>query len=190
MANEKETGVTTMWMDSGIDTGDILLMESLPINIEDTAGTLTPRLAAQGATLLINTLNHLTEGTLPRTPQDHSLATHAPMLVPEDGTILWTETAESVSARIRGVNPKPGAQTEIQGKRIKVWMALPTEEHEADVPPGTLLGFQKSPAGLRVSAGGQSVVLLTEVQPESGKRMNAGDWARGLRLTPGIAFKK
>ncbi len=190
MANEEETGVSTMWMDAGIDTGDILLRESLPIGRDDTAGTLTPRLAILGAKLLLVTIERLANNTLTRTPQDHIIATHAPMLQPEDGRIRWEERAEYISARIRGVNPKPGAYTEFQGKRVKVWMALSTDEQEVNTLPGTLLGFQKSPAGLRISAGEQSVVLLTEVQPENGKRMNAGDWARGIRLIPGNSFSK
>lgn len=188
MEGETEIGVATMWMDATLDTGDILLMEALPVGMDDTAGTLTPRLAELGAKLLLETLQRLTDGTLVRAPQEGSHATLAPMIFPEDGRIRWSETAHLVSARVRGVNPKPGAFAEIEGKRVKIWMALPTDKSAGADLPGTLLGFQKSPQGVLVACGEESVVLLTEAQPENGKRMGASDWARGLRLTPGARF--
>ena len=195
MAGETVTGVTTMWMDATLDTGDMLLEASLPILPEDTSGTLTPRLATLGAELLVQTLQGLASGTLPRRKQDDRLATFAPAIQPEDGQVRWEETAMQIGARVRGVSPRPGAYTFLSGKRVKIWAVQPiapepnATSEEADAPPpGTILGIQKSPAGIRVAAGAGTVVLLTEVQPENGKRMSAADWARGQRLIAGHRF--
>jgi methionyl-tRNA formyltransferase len=197
MAGETETGVTTMWMDATLDTGDMLLDAALPILPDDTAGTLTPRMAALGADLLVQTLDGLAKGTISRRKQDDSRATFAPAVLPEDGAIRWDETAQAICCRIRGVSPRPGAYSQIRDRRVKIWTARPMPdaggspshaEPPAALEPGTVLAIQKSPAGLRVMAGGNTSVLLTETQPENGKRMSAADWARGLRLTPGEQF--
>lgn len=187
MAGEAETGVTTMWMDATLDTGDILLSESMPIAPEDTSGTLIPKMADLGARLLIATLNGLAAGTLHRRPQDHSQATLSPALLPEDGQIRWTETAEQIRNRVRGVSPKPGAYAMIQGKRVKIWTTevLPDA---SDAEPGVILRLNRAPAGVAVAAGEGSVLLLKEAQPDSGKRMPADAWARGLRLAAGSRF--
>ena len=188
MAGETETGVTTMWMDATLDTGDMLLAGTVPIDEEDNAGTLFPKLADLGARLLVETLGRLAEGTLARRPQDPALATLAPAIQPEDGIIRWDETAEQIHNRIRGVTPKPGAFAEIAGKRVKIWRARPADTSTASAPPGSILGFQKSPPGLLTAAGQGTALLITEAQPENGKRMSADAWARGLRLAPGDAF--
>lgn len=185
---EAETGVTTMWMDATLDTGDILKMEALPIAPDDTAGTLFEKLAAIGARLLLQTIEELAQGTLSRTPQDDSLSTYAAMLELSDGIVRWEDSARLVSARVRGVNPKPGAFAEINGKRVKIWMALESGIKSEDAEAGTFLSISKNPAGALVATGDGKAVLLTEVQPENGKRMAAADWARGLRLAPGDRF--
>ena len=188
IAGESETGVTTIWMDATLDTGDTLLMESLPIAPDDTSGTLAQKLSEMGASLLLKTIEGLVQGSLSRTPQLGSLSTYAVMLELSDGAIRWEESAHLISARVRGVNPKPGAFAEINGRRVKVWMALETETSVEEREAGTLLAISKSPAGVLVAGGDSKAVLLTEVQPENGKRMSAGDWARGLRLVPGDRF--
>lgn len=185
MAGEAETGVTTMWMAATLDTGDMLLARSLPIAPEDTAGTLFPKLAGLGADLLVETLQGLASNTLPRRPQDDALATYAPALTPEDGHLHWSEPALALHNRIRGVSPRPGAFTEFNGRRVKVWASLVAPDPSEPVPPGTILGFSKHPAGLLVAAGNNTALLLTEMQPDSGKRMPADAWARGLRLAAG-----
>jgi len=185
MAGETETGVTTMWMDATLDTGDMLLARSLPIAPEDTAGTLFPKLAMLGADLLIETLHGLAAGTLPRRPQDPTQATFAPALTPEDALISWNEPARALHNRIRGVSPKPGAFTEIAGRRVKIWASQVAPDPDEPDEPGTLLGFSKHPAGVLIATGEGTALLLTETQPDSGKRMSADAWARGLRLTPG-----
>ena len=187
MAGETVTGVTTMWMDATLDTGDMLLAATLPITPEDTSGTLFPKLAHQGATLLLETLEGLAAGTLPRRPQDHSQATLAPALLPDDGNIRWEETASQIGNRIRGVSPKPGAFTTIKGRRVKIWTARPTDT-VTQAAPGTLLELTKSPSGILVAAGQYTTLQLLEAQPDNGKRMGAADWARGLRLAPGDTF--
>jgi methionyl-tRNA formyltransferase len=194
MAGETETGVTTIWMDATLDTGDMLLAGVEPIALDDTAGTLTPRLAALGASLLLRTLDGLADGTLPRRKQDDTQATFAPPIKPEDGQIRWGESAAAIANRIRGVSPKPGAFAAIKGKRVKLWAATVVtdartiEAGTADAEPGTIRSISKTPPGVVVAAGAGTVVLLTEAQPDNGRRMSAADWARGLRLTPGDWF--
>lgn len=188
MAGETVTGVTTMWMDATLDTGDILLAESLPIDKDDTAATLFPKLAELGAHLLVKTLAGQVEGTIRRAPQDHSRATFAPALEPHDGQIRWSETAGQINCRIRGVTPKPGAFTEIAGRRVKIWASEPVEAPPHSAVAGAVIGFSKSPPGLNVAAGGETTLRLTEAQPENGKRMPADAWARGARITPGMVF--
>jgi methionyl-tRNA formyltransferase len=175
-----------MWMDASLDTGDILLAAPLAIAPDDTAGTLIPRLADLGAGLLVETLDRHAAGRIERHPQDHAEATLAPAILPEDGFLDWAETAESLRNRIRGVNPKPGAFTSARGRRLKVWRAdsLPGGD-PAD--PGTVLSIEKGAGGIVVAAGG-GVLRLIEIQPESGKRMSAAEWARGVHLTHGDRF--
>jgi len=180
---EKETGVTTMWMDATLDTGDMLLKRVVPIEEDDTAGTLTPKMAEAGAELLIETLDLLAEGRCPRIPQDHALATFAPPITPEDSLVRWEETAERCRNRIRAMSPRPGAFAVFKGRRVKLWKAitLPGERGE----PGVVRAVTKE--GVAVGTG-QGVLLLTEVQPENSRRMSAADWARGARIAPGDRF--
>ncbi len=188
MAGETETGVTTMWMDATLDTGDMLLARTLPIAPDDTAGTLFSKLAMLGAELLVETLDGLTAGTLPRRPQDPTQATFAPALTVTDGLLSWAEPAYALHNRIRGVSPKPGAFAEIEGRRIKIWASQVAPDPTEPAAPGTILALAKHPAGLLVAAGEGTALLLTETQPDSGKRMPADAWARGLRLPPGTRF--
>jgi methionyl-tRNA formyltransferase len=189
MAGETETGVTTMWMDATLDTGDMLLAGVEPIAPDDTAGNITPRLAALGADLLVRTLDGLADGTLPRRKQDDAQATLAPPIRPEDSLIRWEEPASAIRNRIRGVSPKPGAFAAIRGRRVKIWSAAIQEGTLHDAEPGVILALHKAPAGVAVAAGEGTTLLLTEAQPENGRRMSAADWARGQRLAPGDRFE-
>src|ERR671923_1616995 len=124
-SGETVTGVTTMRIDAGLDTGDILLQKEIPIAPEDTAETLSPRMAAVGTDLLVETLHGLKSGTIRPKPQDHSKATLAPLLKKEDGRIDFRRPAAEIVNRIRGFQPWPGAYTTFRGKNLHVWAAKP-----------------------------------------------------------------
>ncbi len=185
MAGEQETGVTTMWMDATLDTGDVLLTDTMRIDPEDDAGTLLPKLADLGAALLVKTLNGLVARTIARRRQDDSQASFAPAIQPEEAIIRWGETSSQIVNRIRGLTPRPGAYAEAGTKRVKVWSAAAAIRSGQSEPPGTILGFSKSPPGVLVAAGEGTTALLREAQPENGKRMAADAWARGVRIKAG-----
>jgi methionyl-tRNA formyltransferase len=177
---EEETGVTTMLLDEGLDTGPILLQEKTPIGPEETAGVLQDRLARLGAGVLLETLGRLESGTLAPTPQDPALATLAPPLRKEDGILRWDETAASLARRVRGLNPWPGAATRFEGRALKILRARAGAG--SDAAPGTVTGIEEE--GIRVACR-EGTLLLLEVQPESRNAMRASDFARGVRLSPG-----
>jgi methionyl-tRNA formyltransferase len=172
---ETVTGVTTMRIDAGLDTGDILLQEPLPITPEDTSETLTPRLAAIGAELMVKTLRGLENGSVRPNPQDHAQATLAPILKKEDGLIDFNRSAVEISNRLRGFQPWPGAFTKYRGKNLQVLSARPANE---SVPPGLV---QIVGDRLFVGCGKSSALELFEVQPEGKKRMAARDFIHGYR---------
>ncbi len=180
MAGDAETGVTTMRMDAGLDTGDILLQAALPLEPIETLGELETALAQLGADLLMQTLMALGRGDCPRIPQDAAEVTLSPSLPPDTGLLDWTRPARDLHNLVRGVTPKPGAYTFWAGKRLKIWK---TEVVDGST---TEMGVIES-----VSAGGitigtsQGALRLLVVQPESKGRMDAGSWARGARLAPG-----
>jgi len=177
---ESVTGVTTMKIDAGLDTGDILLQAALPIRSE-TAVTLGPKLAELGAALLIETLQRLDAGALTPTPQEHAQATHAPILKKDDGQIDWRRTAIETWNRLRGFQPWPGAFTTFRGKHLQVTDARPA--HEAS----TLAPGEMASAGgkLLTGCGGGTALELLEVQPEGRKRMSATDFVNGYRPKAG-----
>ncbi len=181
---DKESGVTTMVMDKDLDTGDMLLTSTTPIHDDDTGQDLHDRLAVMGADLIIKTLDAITEDRLPRTPQDHDRATHAPMLKKSDGRIDWTLTPEKISAVVRAMTPWPGAFTFIKGKRIKIFRVTPNETR-SDANPGTV--FLCDDQGIHVAAGSGSVTIL-ELQGASGKRLTAAEFLRGNPIEPGTVL--
>lgn len=179
---ESETGVTTMFMDAGMDTGDILLTRSDPISAEDTAGILHDRLSVVGAELLIETLSGFE--TIRPTPQEDAKSSYAPMLKKQDGHIQWDQSARAIDCRVRGVTPWPGAYTFLEGRRIKLFRTEPLDE-PASAPPGTVVpGF---PDELRVATG-RGVLSLLELQGESGRRLPVADFLRGRALPPGVVL--
>ena len=184
MNGETETGITTMWMDATLDTGDILLQRSLPIEDEDTSGTLIPKMADLGAELLMETLDLLEDGKCSRIPQDHALATFAPAIAPEDSGISWTNSAQAIRNRIRALSPRPGAFTAFKGRKLKLWDAMANEH--ALGRPGEVTAVSKE--GISVAAG-NGTLMLREVQAENAKRMSAADWARGARVAVGERFE-
>jgi len=181
---DEETGVTTMMMDKGMDTGDILLMEKTPIAAEETAADLHDRLSEMGAPLLLETLKRLTAGDLAPIPQDPAKATYAPMLKKTDGEIDWSQPAERIARRIRGMTPWPGAYTFSAGMRLKIFKArvLP---RDISVPPGTIL--ECMPGELRVATG-KSALAISEIQGKSGKRLPIDDFLCGCQLPDGTCL--
>jgi len=179
---EKVTGVSTMRIDEGLDTGDILLQQELGISDDDTSETIAPRLAEIGADLMVETLRHLQAGTITTMPQESAKATLAPILTKEDGRIDFHRTAQEIYNRFRGFQPWPGAFTKFRGKVLGVTAARPVEHGspQASWGEGQLLL-----RGSQFFAGcGQNTALeLLEVQPEGKKRMGAADFARGYRPT-------
>jgi len=178
-SGETVTGVTTMRIDAGLDTGDILLQKEIPIAPEDTAETLSPRMAAVGAELLVDTLRGLKSGTIHSKPQDHSQATLAPLLKKEDGRIDFRRPAAEIVNRIRGFQPWPCVYTTFRGKNLNVWAAKP-DGHS--LKAGELLVQGER---LIVGSGSQTALELLELQPEGKKRMSARDFVHGYHLASG-----
>ena len=176
---ETVTGVTTMRIDAGLDTGDILQQREIPIAAVDTAETLAPRLAAMGADLMVETLPRLAAGTIQPRPQDHSLATLAPILKREDGLIDFRRPAPAIVNRLHGFQPWPGAFTTFRGRQFQMWAAK--------AESGTVAAGEIKLEGDRFLVGcGQNTTLeLLEVQPAGKKRMAARDFVHGYRPKPG-----
>ncbi|MBI3947913.1 MAG: methionyl-tRNA formyltransferase [Armatimonadetes bacterium] len=175
------TGVTTMLMDPGMDTGPMLLQQPVPIEPDDTAGTLLDRLSRVGADLILQTLPALDAGHLEPVPQDASRATYAPNLTREDARVDWGHTAERIRNQVRAFNPKPGAWAVWGGREVKVWRAG-TDDRPAEATPGEVL--EVSPRGVRVATG-EGSLWLVEVQEAGKARMPAAAFARGARVRVG-----
>jgi len=175
---ETMTGVTTMRIDAGLDTGDILLQKEIPINPTDTAESLAPRLAAIGADFIVDTLHGLEAGTMHPRPQDDEKATLAPILKKEDGRIDFLRTAQEICNRMRGFQPWPGAFTTFRGKNLNIWDAAVSQR---SLSPGELLVEDDH---LFVGCGENALALL-EVQPEGTKRIAVRDFVHGYRPQTG-----
>jgi len=181
---ETRTGVTTMQLDRGMDTGPILLQEPCMIGPDDTTATLEPRLAAMGAGLLIKTLDGLASGTVTPRTQDETLATKAPLITKGDGTIDFSKDAAAIAHRLRGFSPWPGVQFLHAGLSIKILEAAPAPAgRDEAIPIGTILAVSRD--GLDVACGVGSTLRLRRVQPESRGPVSAFDFANGAKLKPG-----
>ena len=180
MHGQRVTGVTIMLIDEPLDTGPILLQSELTIDPADDAGTLQERLAMCGAEALVRALDGMESGSLRPRPQDHAQATYAPKLRKEDGMIVWTRSAVDLAHLIRGVTPWPGAMTTHRGKPLRIWRATPKERSGAG-RPGRVAAID--PLGIWVESG-DGYLVLGEVQPASGRRMDAAAYARGHELRP------
>ncbi|HXZ43138.1 MAG TPA: methionyl-tRNA formyltransferase [Terriglobales bacterium] len=176
---ETITGVTTMRIDAGLDTGDILLQKDVAIAPDDTAEVLSPRLARIGAELMIETLRGLMSGTVHPRPQDHLHATLAPTLRKEDGRIDFRRSAQEIWNRLRGFQPWPGAFSSFRGKNLNVWDARPVEK-TAELGE---LAIEKNQ--LIVGCGNGTTLELLVVQPEGKKRMSSRDFIQGYRPRSG-----
>lgn len=173
------TGVTTMRINAGLDTGDILLQKEVAIASEETAETLAPRLAGIGADLMIETLQALAAGTVHPRPQEDSQATLAPVLTKEDGRIDFHRDAQQIWNRLRGFQPWPGAFTKFRGKTLNVWEAKPIPAH---APPGEIIIGN---GRLIVGCGNDTALELLTIQPEGKKRMSAHDFMHGYQPANG-----
>ena len=197
---EKETGITTMMMDVGLDTGDMLEKAVIPIEEKETGGSLHDKLSMAGGDLILSTLKKLEEGTLVRTPQTDEGTCYAKMLTKSLGDIDWNQGAVSIERLIRGLNPWPSAYTMWNGKTIKIWAADVIAGREAaeflsesGVPaetgtaPGTVVCSDKR--GLVVCTGG-GLLSIRELQMEGKKRMDTPAFLRGYPIPAGDVFVK
>jgi methionyl-tRNA formyltransferase len=179
------SGVSIIDLTAELDGGDVYMQEKEEISFYDTAGMLHDRLAARGASLLVKTINALADGTALKTPQDSALATYAPPLNRDDEKLNWNCTSLEIYNRIRGLNPWPGAYTNLRGKRIKVWKAAPPDLNNADSGgqrPGTILAAAE---GTFTVATGDGAITLLDLQPAGKKKMDAGSFCCGYRVESG-----
>jgi methionyl-tRNA formyltransferase len=174
----ERTGVTTMRIDAGLDTGNILLRWDTPIGENETAPELSVRLAEAGADLLVRTLAELLAGQVQPEPQNDTFATYAPIIKKEDGRIDWQNPARRIHNLIRGFQPWPGAQTSFRGQSLHLWRSRLVPQRW-DLPPGTLV----SERGVFAIGGDGAALELLEVQLEGRKKMMADVFANGHRLT-------
>ncbi len=182
----RHTGVTTMRMDAGMDTGPVLLQRPAPIGEDEDAGALGARLAGIGGELLVETLAALAAGTLEERPQDDSEATFAPKLTTEDEWIDWSRPAHEILLQVRALAPSPGATTTVGGARLKIFALSALQAPPSSRAPGSLKMLRSSVHGDGpVVATGTGALRLEEVQPEGRRRMSGRDWANGARLPEG-----
>ena len=184
MEGARATGVTTIRMDAGMDTGPILLQAEEPIRDDDDAGSLGERLAALGGRLLVETLDGLERGAIEEQPQDDVAATYAPKVKADDRVINWHLPAKGIARLIRAMAPEPTAQTTFRGKILKVFRAsVPGDSLDGPTGnPGEIVEASKE--GLAVATGG-GVLWLEELAPEGRKRMSGADFVRGYRPEAG-----
>jgi methionyl-tRNA formyltransferase len=171
-AGDRETGITVMHMNEGLDTGDILLQRKMDIRPEDTGGSLHDRLAQIAPGALVESLSLLAAGSAPRIPQDEAYATYAPKLKREQGQINWSESAEAIERKIRAFNPWPGAFMKLNDQKLKIFSASVAELNGR---PGEILRSEKD----FVVAAGEGAVCLGKVQLQGKRRMSAAEFLRG-----------
>jgi methionyl-tRNA formyltransferase len=181
---ETRTGVTTMRIDAGMDTGGILLQREIEIGAKETAPERAARMSEAGGPLMAETLRALAAGRLVPRPQNHAEATYAPMLNRDDGRMDWGRPAREIFNRIRGFAPWPGAYTTFRGQTCHVW-GEPVSKELSDAPPGTLL-LEKD--GLHVVCGATTVLRFVSVKLEGRKLVSAPEFANGARLKKGERF--
>ncbi len=184
---EKKTGITTMFTDVGLDTGDMLLKKELEINPDMTVGELHDKMAVLGAEVLKETLIELKKGTLKRIPQQDSESTYAPMMNKELGLIDWNKTAQQVHNLVRGTDPWPGAYTFLNGNRMRVWKTSLTNEKSDSHNTGQII--EVSDDGILVKCSDE-YILIREIQFDSSKRMNVRDYIRGHQIDAGEILGK
>jgi methionyl-tRNA formyltransferase len=183
---ETVTGNTSMRIDAGMDTGEMLLQDELTIGPDESAPELTARLAQSGADLMVKTLRGLGAGEISPRAQDHAAATYAPMLKREDGLIDWNRKAQEIYNRMRGFTPWPGAYTEFRGQTCHLF-GHPVLGESSQNPPGTISSKQ---GRVVVGCGAATVLELAHVKLEGRKQVNAAEFVNGARLQPEERFGK
>lgn len=179
---EKETGVCTMLMDEGMDTGDMLICERVPIGEEETAEELAETLSEKGAAVLLKTVELILRDALKPVPQDDSLATYAPVLRKEDGRVDWTKSSSEIKDQVRGLYPWPGAFTAWKGALLKIHRGMAIVGAATGSEPGAVLDTGRD--GLLVACG-KGAFAITELQPENKRRMSAAEFISGYRVAKG-----
>jgi methionyl-tRNA formyltransferase len=186
-AGDKETGVTIMQMDAGLDTGDMLMAHAVPIVANDATGSLQDRLAILGGRLMLMTLEKAAAHDLRPVKQTSDGVTYAPKIDKQEASIDWSLSALQISQRVRAFNPFPGATAALNGEILKIWMAdvvsgVPLEGAE----PGAILLVDAQ--GIAVAAK-ESIVLITQLQRSGSRRMSVADFVHGFTLQPGMIFR-
>jgi methionyl-tRNA formyltransferase len=182
---EEITGVTTMLIDEGMDTGPILLQRPIDITPEDTSSSLHDKLSPLGAELLVETIHRLRSDDLKPLPQDHAKASYAPRLKKDDGLIDWKKSAQEIHNLIRGLIPWPSAYTRLEGKALKIFDSVVIEE-EVNGEAGEISGVTQE--GIRVITGKGSL-LIRDVQLQDRKRMKVSEFIQGHRVQTGIILR-
>ncbi|PKM96045.1 MAG: methionyl-tRNA formyltransferase [Firmicutes bacterium HGW-Firmicutes-1] len=186
MNGEKETGLTTMFMDIGLDTGDMLLKEAIEIDKDETGGSLHDKLSILGGPLLIRTLKQLEEGSITRICQDHQAASYAPMLSKELGKINWNNSAIEIERLIRGLNPWPSAYTYYEDKMLKIWKAELVTVNDNTIKAGTIIDIVKN-EGFIIKCN-ENALFIKELQLQGKNKMDAASFLRGVTLNVGYNF--
>jgi len=177
---EASTGLTSMRIDAGMDTGDMLLQKAIPIEAQETAPALASRMAAAGAPLMAETLRRVAAGAITPQPQNHAEATYAPLLKKEDGRIDWNRPAQEIFNRIRAFEPWPGAYTSFRGQTCHLWGEPLSLRTVAGSAPGTLLREENQ---ILVACGHTTLLRLLAVKLQGRKQVSAVEFAHGARLT-------
>lgn len=180
------TGVTTMLMNEGLDTGDMIMKKEIIIREDETGGSLFERLSRVGAKLCVETMAAIEAGTATYTPQNDEEATHTKKIYKELGSIDWTRDAKTIECLIRGLDPWPSAYTRLGDKTLKIWKAKVLDA-TSDMGPGCIVKVEKE--GLTVQTG-DGMLLLTEIQLEGKKRMSVEAFLNGYQIEPGTYFKR
>ena len=183
LAGDRETGVSIMQMDAGLDTGPVLLQEAIPILEDDTAGALHDRLAGLGAKLIVRALSELEADRLRPRPQPAEGVTHAVKLDPRESRLDWRESAVAVSRRVRAFDPAPGVRVRLRGVELKIWRCAAAPGRGI---PGEVLNVR--PSGVLVACG-EGALLIAELQRSGGKRLAAAEFLRGFPLSAGERFE-
>jgi methionyl-tRNA formyltransferase len=179
---EKVSGVTTMRMDIGVDTGDMIAKREVPLADDETGGSLFEKLSEVGAKLCVESMKQIGDGTVIYTPQDHEQATHTRMIQKELGHVDWSRPAEEIERLVRGLNPWPSAYTHLDGKTLKIWKSKVVSETN-EYAPGCIAAVEKDAILVQT---GKGILALTEIQLEGKKRMPCDAFLRGYHVEEGV----